>query len=105
MSGAASILDVTCMPSTHAVAQVGGVIMAKKGGRGGGVHTTPNPSGSGWVNQVGGKVISEHRRKETAEDAGRKEAERRETEHTIHKRNGQIGEKNSYGNDPPEKKG
>lgn len=70
------------------------------GGRGG-IHTVPKPGG-GWVNkEVGsGKVISEHRKKEPAVDRGASEARRRETEHTIHKVNGQIGEKNSYGNDP-----
>lgn len=73
------------------------------GGRGGGVHTTP--SGSGWANQIGGKVISEHRTKERAVEVGRSEARHRETEHTIHNRNGQIGEKNSYGNDPERSKG
>lgn len=64
------------------------------------VHTTPNPNGAGWVNQINGEVISAHRRKETAVERGRSEARSRETEHVIHQRNGQIGEKNSYGNDP-----
>jgi Uncharacterized protein conserved in bacteria (DUF2188) len=72
-------------------------------GRGGGVHTTP--SGTGWANQIGGEVISEHRTKERAVEVGRSEARQRETEHTIHKRNGQIGEKNSYGNDPKKTRG
>jgi uncharacterized protein DUF2188 len=65
-----------------------------------GVHTTPKPGGSGWVNQVGGEVVSEHRKKETAVDRGREIAKDKATEHTIHKKDGTIGEKNSYGNDP-----
>lgn len=64
-----------------------------------GVHTVPKPGG-GWANKVGGEVISEHRTKENAVDRGALEAKQRETEHTIHKKDGTIGEKNSYGNDP-----
>lgn len=69
-----------------------------KGGKG--VHTTPNPNGKGWVNQVGGEVVSQHRKKEPAQEKGRDIAERTGAEHTIHKKDGTIGEKNSYGNDP-----
>jgi hypothetical protein len=69
--------------------------MAKKG-----VHTVPNPNGKGWVNKQAGDVISRHRTKENAVDRGRSEARRSGTEHTIHKRDGTIAEKNSYGNDP-----
>ncbi|NRD57696.1 DUF2188 domain-containing protein [Corallococcus exiguus] len=79
--------------------------MAKNTNRGGGVHTTPNPNGSGWVNQQGGEIISTHRLKERAVEAGRSHAKEQETEHTIHKVNGTIGEKNSYGNDPASSKG
>ena len=64
------------------------------------VHTTPNPDGSGWVNQVAGQVISAHRIKERAVERGRDEAQARHTEHAIHNRDGQIGRKNSYGGDP-----
>jgi hypothetical protein len=77
--------------------------MAKsKGGSGGGkgVHTTPNPNGKGWVNQSGGGTISRHRTKGPAVERGKSEAKDRQTEHTIHKQDGTIGEKNSYGNDP-----
>ncbi|PIP89012.1 MAG: hypothetical protein COW01_15605 [Bdellovibrionales bacterium CG12_big_fil_rev_8_21_14_0_65_38_15] len=52
------------------------------------VHTVPNSNS--WVNKQGGVTISTHRTK----------AKRFETEHVIHKSNGQISEKNSYGNDP-----
>ena len=64
------------------------------------VHTVPNPDGSGWVNKVGGDVASHHRRKDTATDAGRDIARENHSEHVIHKKDGTIGEKNSYGNDP-----
>lgn len=70
------------------------------------VHTTPNPDGSGWVNQVNGNVVSTHRLKERAVERGREEAQDRHTEHAIHNLNGQIGRKNSYGHDgnPPRDK-
>ena len=64
------------------------------------VHTVPNPSGKGWINEVGGLVTSHHHKQSTAIEAGRDQAIERETEHVIHGRNGQIREKNSYGNDP-----
>ncbi|MGE6758397.1 DUF2188 domain-containing protein [Corallococcus interemptor] len=79
--------------------------MAKNNGRGGGVHTTPNPKGSGWVNQQGGDILSTHRLKDRAEEAGRSQAKEQGVEHTIHKRDGTIGEKNSYGHDPKSSKG
>lgn len=62
------------------------------------IHTVP--SDSGWSNKQGGTVISSHRTKVAAENEGRLQAKRSETEHVIHKTNGQISEKNSYGNDP-----
>lgn len=79
--------------------------MAKgsRSGTRGAVHTVP--SGSGWANKANGRVLSEHRTKANAEDAGRKQAIRRETEHVIHKSGGEIGERNSYGNDPKDRKG
>ena len=69
--------------------------MAKKS-----VHTVPNPDGKGWVNKQDGEVISRHRTKENAVDRGRSEARKDRTEHTIHKQDGTISKKNSYGNDP-----
>lgn len=79
-----------------------------RGGRSGtrgAVHTTTKHGGSGWVNQVDGRVTSTHRTKENAEKAGREQARHRETEHVVHKRDGTIGERNSYGNDPADRKG
>ncbi len=67
---------------------------------GGGVHTVPSPAGPGWWNKVDGKVVSRHRLKESAVEAGREVARRLEVEHTIYLSDGTIGEKNSYGNDP-----
>ena len=73
--------------------------------RGGGVHTVPSSAGKGWCNEVDGKVVSKHRYKEDAEAAGRAIARKLEVEHTIHRGDGAITEKNSYGNDPVESRG
>ncbi|MBY0554347.1 DUF2188 domain-containing protein [bacterium] len=62
------------------------------------IHTVP--SGNGWSNKQGGKEISHHNNKANAEIAGRQQAKQSHTEHVIHNKNGQIGEKNSYGGDP-----
>ncbi|NUP12917.1 MAG: DUF2188 domain-containing protein [Polyangiaceae bacterium] len=70
------------------------------GAKQGGVHTTPNPGGKGWVNQVNGETVSRHIKKDNAVERGREIAIDKKAEHTIHKKDGTIGEKNSYGNDP-----
>jgi hypothetical protein len=70
--------------------------MSKRGN----VHTVPNPGGNGWVNKVDGQAVSHHHRKDTASEAGRSITRQNRAEHTIHNRDGRIGEKNSYGNDP-----
>lgn len=64
------------------------------------VHTIPNPQGAGWVNKVDGEVVSRHQRKDTAVNQGKEIAKEHKSEHVIHKKDGAIGEKNSYGNDP-----
>lgn len=64
------------------------------------VHTVPNPTGKGWVNKVGGEVASRHRTQENAAERGRGIARQNQSEHAIHRRDGTIGEKNSYGKDP-----
>ena len=69
-------------------------------GRGKGVHTVPNPNGSGWANEVNGRVQTTHRTQVAAITQGRKLAIKLETEHSIHNREGRIRAKNSYGNDP-----
>lgn len=68
--------------------------------RGEGVHTVPSPKGAGWLNKMDGRVLSRHRLKEVAVEAGRVVARRFRVEHTIHRADGEISEKNSYGNDP-----
>ena len=73
--------------------------------RGRGVHTVPDRDGSGWANEENGRILSNHRTKEAAVKAGRAVAKREEVEHTIHKLDGTIGEKNSYGNDPTPPRG
>jgi hypothetical protein len=46
-----------------------------------------------------------YRAKEEAVAAGRAEAKRRGTEHVIHREDGSIGERNSYGGDPAHRPG
>ena len=67
---------------------------------GGGVHTVPAGSEAGWCNKVDGKVLSRHRIKRTAVETGREIARKLKVEHSIHREDGVITEKNSYGNDP-----
>lgn len=72
--------------------------------RGNGVHTVPSEGPrKGWWNKVDGRILSRHRTKETAVAAGRVMAQQLEVEHHIHRSDGVITEKNSYGNDafPP----
>ena len=64
-------------------------------GRGTGVHTVPARTGEGWWNEVDGKVLTRHRVKEVAVAAGREIARQLEVEHTIHRGDGVITEKNS----------
>ena len=66
------------------------------------VHTVPAEGGDGWVNKSDGKVLSKHRTKEEAAAAGRQIATELDAEHSIHRLDGVITEKNSYGNDPRE---
>lgn len=69
--------------------------------RGGGVHTVPAPDDKpGWWNRVDGVVMTRHSSKEAAVEAGRVIARLLRKEHTIHRTDGVITEKNSYGNDP-----
>ena len=65
------------------------------------VHTVPNPSGNGWINKVAGVSTGVvHRTQEAAAGPGRAIARQNHSEHSIHRRKGTIGEKNSYGGDP-----
>jgi hypothetical protein len=68
------------------------------------VHTVPTKSG--WRNETaGGSKISDHKTKAAAQKQGRTQAIKRKAEHVIHKKDGKIGAKNSYGNDPRRSKG
>jgi hypothetical protein len=69
------------------------------------VHTVPH--GDGWGNiREGGKRISKlFETKADAQAAGRRTAMREQVEHLIHKSDGSIGERNSYGNDRRDRAG
>lgn len=64
------------------------------------VHVVP--AGNGWAVKQEGRVgpLSNHRTQGAAEAAGRKVAQAREGELVIHRPNGQIRDKDSYGRDP-----
>ncbi|MCW5775355.1 MAG: DUF2188 domain-containing protein [Phycisphaeraceae bacterium] len=67
------------------------------------IHVVPH--GSGWqVKPEGGGPVSNHRTQGSAEDAGRRLAQQNHSELVIHRPNGQIRDKDSYGNDPPRSK-
>ena len=61
-----------------------------------------------WTNTIegddGGSQQS-YSTKEEAQAAGRGLAQQRQTEHVIHNQDGEIAERNSYGNDPRSSKG
>lgn len=69
------------------------------------VHTVPH--GDGWANRRAGseQITKAFDRKADAQAAGRTTAKNDKVEHLIHKRDGTIGERNSYGNDPNKSKG
>ena len=64
------------------------------------VHTVP--MGNKWTNQRAGatRAGKNYDTKAEAQAAGRRTAMRAKVEHIIHKRDGTVGESNSYGNDP-----
>ncbi len=69
------------------------------------MHTIPHAGG--WANKREGsaRVAKIFRTKAEAQAAGRKTAMREKVEHFIHKKDGTIGERNSYGGDPRRRKG
>lgn len=69
------------------------------------VHTVPH--GDGWANRREGaeRVSKTFQTKAEAQAAGRETAKRDQTEHVIHNKDGEIGQRNSYGNDPHPPKG
>ena len=61
-----------------------------------------------WRNDVergDGLPLTTYDTKAAAVDAGRAEARRRRTEHVIHRTDGSIEERSSYGNDPAHRPG
>ena len=64
------------------------------------VHTVPH--GDGWANRREGspRVSKKFATKAQAQQAGRETARREGAEHIIHKKDGTIGARNSYGSDP-----
>jgi hypothetical protein len=71
------------------------------------IHTVHDANKGNWRNEVeGGQPIrGSFRTKDEAVKAGRTRARRDKTEHVIHKLDGKIGSRNSYGRDDPRKKG
>jgi hypothetical protein len=69
------------------------------------VHTVPH--GDGWANRREGspRVSKTFPTKAEAQAAGRDTAKRDRTEHVIHNKDGEIGQRNSYGKDPHPPKG
>jgi hypothetical protein len=65
------------------------------------------PHGDGWANKREGaqRVAKIFPTKAAAHAAGRVTAMREKVEHIILKQDGEIGERKSYGNDPPGSKG
>lgn len=62
-----------------------------------------------WQNEVEGAAqsaaLETFDTKDEAVAAGRAEARRRHTEHVIHRANGSVEDRNSYGNDPAHRPG
>ena len=70
------------------------------------VHTAPDPKG-GWKVQREGaqRASSTHDTQAQAEKAGRELARKDKAEFLLHGKDGQIRERDSYGNDPHPPKG
>ena len=63
------------------------------------VHVVPN--GNQWqVKPEGSKPVSNHRTQDAATRAAQPIARQNQSEVVIHRPNGQIRDKDSYGNDP-----
>ena len=64
------------------------------------IHTVP--ASGRWENKRAGEdtALSRHETKQEAVETGRAQAMRDHAEHIIHKEDGTIGERNSYGSDP-----
>ena len=65
------------------------------------IHVVPRDDGKWAVEREGGQRASSlHETQAEAAAAGRRAAREDRTEFNLHGRNGQIREKDSYGNDP-----
>lgn len=64
------------------------------------VHVVPSGNCSAVKDEGSSKPLSNHRTQQTASEAGRKVAQANQSELVIHRPNGQIRDKDSYGNDP-----
>ncbi len=69
------------------------------------VHTVPHDDGWANLREGADRVSKTFPTKQEAQDAGRDTAKREHTEHVVHKKDGTIGEKNTYGPDPHPPKG
>jgi len=60
------------------------------------------PSGNKWAvkPEGGGQPLSTHLTQRAASEAGRRVAQQNQSELVIHRPNGQIRDKDSFGNDP-----
>jgi hypothetical protein len=69
------------------------------------IHTVPH--GEGWANRREGaaRVSKVFPTKAAAQASGRQTARRERTQHIIHKEDGEIGSRSSYGNDTHPPKG
>jgi hypothetical protein len=64
------------------------------------VHVVPHDDGWAVEREGAKRVSSVHSTQAEAEQAGRTTARNEETEFLLHGKNGQIRERDSYGNDP-----
>ena len=71
------------------------------------VHTTFSRNAGNWRNVTEGasRAAATFETKAEATQAGRQMAEARHAEHFIHNKDGQFGARNSYGNDPSNRRG
>ncbi|RYZ90660.1 MAG: DUF2188 domain-containing protein [Proteobacteria bacterium] len=64
-------------------------------------HVVPSKTGKGWdVKPAGGTATSHHRTQANAAEKAVANAKQAKSEVLIHRPNGQIRSKDSYGNDP-----
>lgn len=69
------------------------------------VHVTPREEGWAVIKEGNKRASSVHDTQKEAEKEGRKTAREDKTEFHMHGRDGQVRERDSYGNDPHPPKG